>query len=254
MATIVADGDQAIPRGTRRAVGQRLGFVDRRKDANRSGDVIREEAARQNRYSRFVGAMKLILPIVALGMISTIFIWPKLYLEEGRFRVGFLSNLSLDTLENLTLVRARYIGTDKKNRAYMVTAEMANQVSPESDQITLSAPAADITLEDGKWLAMTAKSGEFGQKAQTLLLWGEVSIFHDDGYSFHTETVSVDLKQGSAEGDQPVVGFGPAGRLEAEGFRIIDKGRRVVFTGKSKLVLWPGAADALGGGMKQYTQ
>ena len=40
-------------------------------------------------------------------------------------------------------------------------------------------------------------------------------------------------------GDEPVRGQGPFGTLEAEGFRILDRGKRLVLSGKSRLVLYP---------------
>ncbi|MDJ0949428.1 MAG: LPS export ABC transporter periplasmic protein LptC [Alphaproteobacteria bacterium] len=211
--------------------------------------------ARKDRYSRFVGTMKFLLPTVAASMMILLLLWPQVMnVEEGHFRVGFLSNLTLNTLENLTLVRAKYIGADREQRPYMVTAEMANQASPDSDKITLSVPAADITLKDGKWLALTAKSGEFRQHSQQLRLWGEVSIFHDDGYSFYTESARVDIKQGYAEGHDAVVGYGPAGSLKAEGFRVVDKGRRIIFTGKARLVINPNADDSVGSNIRKLAQ
>lgn len=242
MATMVAE-ERA------RAVGERLSFLDRKH--RQDHPTVQRDGRGKDRYSRFVGAMKFVLPGLAAGMLALILIWPNLKVAESGFRVGFLSGLKLDSLENLTLVRARYVGTDKENRPYMVTAEMANQVSPASERITLSVPAADITLEDGKWVALTAKSGEFDQKAKKLVLWGEVSIFHDDGYSFQTESAQVDLELGNAEGDDPVVGYGPLGSLTAKGFRVIDKGRRIIFTGESHLIARPGARAVMSSSMKK---
>lgn len=251
MATFAADDSGAVER-IGRGPGERRGLLRRRGGRRGRSRAAGEAVTGKDRYSRFVDAMKFLLPAIAAAMIVAILVWPSMSLEEGQFRVGFLSNIKLNSLENLTLVRARYVGADQKDRPFMVTAEMANQVSPQSDLVTLSAPAADITLEDGKWLALTAKSGEFRQKSQQLVLWGQVSIFHDDGYTFQTESAQVNLKQGSAKGDEPVVGYGPAGTLHAEGFRVIDKGRRVVFTGPARLVIQPDSGGTFGETMGRY--
>ena len=143
------------------------------------------------------------------------------------------------------MIKARYVGSDEKNRPFTVTADMANQASPQSDLVILSVPAADMTLENGKWVALTAKSGEYYQKAKRLVLKGQVSLFHDDGYTVQTEIARIDLGAGSADGNKPVIAYGPAGKLRAEGFRIVDKGRRIVFTGKSHLVMRPGQQEGL---------
>lgn len=214
--------------------------------ARRNGGARRVQAALfKDRYSHFVGLMKFGLPAAAAAMIGLIALWPHLTFDND-FRIGFLSALKVRDLENLTLVRARYLGTDEKNRPYTVTAEMATQANPKSDLVTLSAPAADITLEDGTWVALTAKTGELHQKSRSLDLIGQVSIFHDDGYSFRTESVRIDLAAGTAIGDEEIIGYGPMGRIEASGIRVLDKGRRVVFTGKARLVILPGADERIG--------
>jgi len=217
------------------------------------GELPRGRPGRDG-YSRFVGLMKWLLPALALSMIALIALWPNIDFESAGVRSGFLSSLRLVDIENLTLIRARYVGTDENNRPYTVTADMASQENPESPTVSLAAPAADITLEDGKWVAVTARAGEFNQQDQTLALNGEVSVFHDDGYSFRTEGVRINLADGSAEGDLPVSGHGPAGTLEAEGFRIVDKGRQVFFTGRTSLIILPGANRSLMPGLQGQEQ
>ncbi len=75
---------------------------------------------------------------------------------------------------------------------------------------------------------------------EVLHLDGEVDLFHDTGFEMHTPSATVDLKNGTAAGDQPVRGHGPTGALNAAGFRILDGGKRILFTGKARLVLSPG--------------
>lgn len=255
MATLAAhngdlDGDLA-GRETTPARGQ-VTLLMRRPRLLRRAAGGAEGGIFKDRYSRFVEAMKFTLPALAACMMALVLLWPNVGFDDGRFRVGFLSTLKLGNLENLTLVRARYTGIDDKKRPYTVTAEMANQISPTSDRIQLSVPAADITLEDGKWIALTAKSGEFQQDSQKLTLTGNVSIFHDDGYSFQTESMMINLKQGDARGDAPVVGYGPLGTLRAEGFRIIDKGRRIIFTGRAHMVIRRKGGAGLSPQMRNY--
>jgi lipopolysaccharide export system protein LptC len=55
----------------------------------------------------------------------------------------------------------------------------------------------------------------------------------------HTESAQVNLAEGVASGDAPVVGQGPAGELEAEGFRVSDDGKRILFDGHARLVIVP---------------
>ncbi|MDP4797014.1 MAG: LPS export ABC transporter periplasmic protein LptC, partial [Rhodospirillales bacterium] len=109
--------------------------------------------------------------------------------------------------------------------------------------VELDSPKADILLEDNTWLVLTAKRGIFGREAEALDLVGSVVLYHDSGYEFLTEKAKIDLKKSIAEGDQPIRGQGPFGNLQAEGFRLVDKGKKIYFTGKSKLTIYPGAGQ-----------
>jgi lipopolysaccharide export system protein LptC len=52
-----------------------------------------------------------------------------------------------------------------------------------------------------------------------------------------TKTAHVDVSADTAEGHDPVSGRGPSGDIDAQGFRILDKGDTIIFTGKSDLLL-----------------
>ena len=102
-------------------------------------------------------------------------------------------------------------------------------------------PKADITLEDGTWLVLTANDGEYSREEKALNLAGQVNLYHDSGYEFRTERAAIDLTTGTALSNDPVSGQGPFGRLAAAGFRMMNKGKVIHFLGKSKLTLYPGA-------------
>ncbi len=72
-------------------------------------------------------------------------------------------------------------------------------------------------------------------------LKGGVIMFHDMGYEFHTPRASIDMANRSARGDSPVQGQGPFGQISAAGFRLLENGERIIFTGKTRLVLFPDA-------------
>jgi len=148
--------------------------------------------------------------------------------------------LTADQTEDPSIVNPRYIGIDKNNQSYSITADLARRLAKGSMSVELEMPKADITLEDGSWLVVTAKNGVFKRTKKTLNLIGAVNLYHDSGYEFRTTKVRIDLEKGNADGDTPIRGQGQFGDMQAEGFRLIDKGKTIIFTGKSKLVLYPG--------------
>ncbi len=195
-------------------------------------------------YSRFVQMMKILLPTVAALLIVLILVWPYLRSEDLRFRLSFAA-LTANETEDPSMVNPRYLGIDGENQAFSITADLARRLDEGSPAVELEMPKADITLDDGTWLVVTANSGVYKQIKKSLDLTGAVNLFHDSGYEFKTSKVRINLETGVAEGDAAVRGQGPFGELRGEGFRFIDKGKTIVFTGKSKLVIYQGLGKSV---------
>ena len=197
-------------------------------------------ARRPTRYSRFVIAMKVGLPIVALALVGLLFIWPQVQVSNIRLSVG-LASFRAANPESPIMVNARFVGSDKRDQAFSITADLAKNLLLGQSQVELEVPKADLAMRDGSWLVMTARTGLYDQVGKSLALEGAVNLFHDSGYEFNTETAHIDLQAGVAVGNKPVQGQGPFGQLTAEGFRIEEMGKRILFTGKAKLTIYPTA-------------
>lgn len=200
-------------------------------------------------YSRFVSMMKFFLPALALIVVALVVLWPHLGADDLKFRLGFAA-VKLGIAEEPSMVNPRFVGADKENQPYSVTADLARRLTggslaEDAETVELEMPKADIMMKDGTWLVLTSKTGVFARGNQTLDLKGAVNLFHDSGYEFRTEIAEIDLAAGSAGGTAPVEGQGPFGNLTAEGFKLINRGKTIFFTGKSKLVLFPGAGKTL---------
>lgn len=221
--------------------------------ANTAGSSGPKAGQKRGSYSRFVTLMKICLPAGALALAGLVVLWPQLQVGDKGFRPG-VASVGPQDADRLRMVNARFSGLNKKTLPYTVTAPLAIQDNPQADEIELTNPKTDITLEDGSWLALTADRGRYFQSRQILDLFGMVNLFHDSGYEFQSTRAHIDLVAGTAEGDQPITGQGPFGELTAEGFRILDKGRTIHFTGKAKLVIYPrgerSAADGPKGGSR----
>jgi len=214
----------------------------------RAGAAPRPENGQQRaggtRYSRFVTAMKVVLPALAVGLIGVVVLWPRLQEQAAGFRLGF-SGGGGGTASRPELVNARYLGTDDNKRSYTVTADKADQVGNDGALVSLSAPKGDIALNNDGWMIVDARSGLYNKDTKTLDLMGKVTLYHDKGYEVHTPYARVHLDARRAEGDRETRAQGPFGRARGEGFRVRDRGNTVIFTGKSHVLLH---ADTGGGG------
>ena len=195
-------------------------------------------------YSRFVTMMKVLLPVIALALIVLVVAWPYLKFNDTRFSIGF-TTLRVGNVEDPAMINPRFQGADKDRQTFSITADIAKNLLNGDKSIKLEMPKADISLEDGSWLVVTAKNGIYVRQNETLTLNEQVNLFHDSGYEFRTESAVIDLTKGTASGTVSVEGQGPFGNLKAEGFRLVDKGKTIYFTGKSKLTIYPGAGGTL---------
>lgn len=194
------------------------------------------QAGGHHRYSRFVGTMRLVLPSLAVVLLGLVLAWPRLTANDDKFKIGF-AQLSPNSVENLSMVNARFFGINRRNQPFTLTADVATEDEPGSGLIVLDQPKADFLSPSGKGIYVESRRGFYNQKTQLLDLEGEVNLYHEDGYEMHTEKARVDLKASTAEGHVPVTGHGPQGRIDGEGFRILEKGAQVVVTGRSSMNL-----------------
>jgi lipopolysaccharide export system protein LptC len=190
--------------------------------------------------SRQVAYLKLMLPAIALLIVTLILAWPRIVRDDNRVRFG--GGVTAAEAETLRMVNARYVGLDDQQRPYVVTSALATRETAHAPLTDLATPKADMTTASGAWVAVTAQTGVYHNDAKLLDLAGDVSVFHDGGTEFHTTKAQVDLSAGSAAGDEPVDGQGPTGTVAAEGFRLYDRGAVIIFTGKAHMVLLHGGA------------
>ena len=193
-------------------------------------------------YGQFVGFMKVVLPTIATALLLIVIIWPQLNEQRDKFEIGIVK-LEKGAAENLRMVKARYTGVDRSKRPFSITAEEAEQADPKLPIIELIQPKADLVMENGTWIAVTAEIGNYNRATQLLELSGTVNLFHDKGYEFRTASAILDLRAGDAIGTEPVQGQGPFGYLQAESFVIRNRGERIEFHGNTQVILLRNPAD-----------
>lgn len=190
------------------------------------------------RYTRFVGCMRLGLPLVAGAIIITIIIWPQLPENKKQFRLGISASEVAGEISQ-AIVNPRYTGLNTKQRPYTITAETASPTAKDPDLIKLTSPKADLVTREGRWLALSAPSGLFDKGKEELTLQDTVNFFHDSGHELIASNITIDLKGGSALSRENVKGQGPLGNIHSKGIRITDNGSRWEFLGPAKITFYP---------------
>lgn len=196
-----------------------------------------------NSYSRFVARAKQVLPLIAFGLLVLVAVWPRLDITFDRF--SLIPKLDPRLAHDLRMLNARYTGVDRENRPFVLTADAVEQFSNDVDDLVgLEGPKADMTTSTGGWFEASAYTGTYQPQSKTLDMFGNVALFADRGDEFHTDSARIDLVRSTAQGDEHVTGQGPFGHVDAAGFRVLDRGATIIFTGHTDLYLEPNARKA----------
>ncbi|MBK18248.1 MAG: LPS export ABC transporter periplasmic protein LptC [Rhodospirillaceae bacterium] len=189
-------------------------------------------------YSRFVLLMRIALPVAAAAIIALVVAWPQLGEKPKGFRLG-VSKVTIHDSGGQQIVNPRFSSTDANQRPFNLTADSAFQQKQDPNLVDLAFPKADMTKKTGTWMALSADSGLYNRKSEILNLKGTVNLFHDSGYELKTSVAQVNMAEGTAEGNDAISGHGPGGTVKGAGFRILERGKTMIFTGKSQMVLYP---------------
>lgn len=187
--------------------------------------------------SRRVERLKYSLPGLALVALLVLIGWPQvqrwLYQQQPT-----LAQTTLVPPANNTATRPEYKGTDEKNQPYTITADHGVETSLE--EIELTHPKMVMNLKSGDVVTLTSASGNLNKATNKMHLVGNVTLTHSQGYALETAEAWINCNEGSAHGDSPIAGDGPAGAIMANGFRLAERGNKVTFIGGTQLLLMSG--------------
>jgi lipopolysaccharide export system protein LptC len=204
----------------------------------------RESGARQTRRKGRRGApvrvLKVALPLVVFLTLGYVGYW---WLESRGTIVDptLIQRVPSDETgkAEVTVQDVKYDGKDGKGRPFSITANSASHVDGDDRHISLKKPLADITMSGGAYVALTANDGMLDRDADIITLVGDVTLFHDNGLSFQTDSATINLKEKTAEGSDVVEGQNGDGELVSQGFRVRDDGDTIEFTGKAYMKIYP---------------
>lgn len=210
---------------------------DGKSDGRLSQLSLGERPVKVNRgYSSFVRKLRLILPLIAIGMTVIILTW-----DEAGQRIAPLKKEEVlpqsREIQN-ELLKPVFNSIDEKQQPYTVTADRATQGRDNPDIVELAKPVATLQQNDGTKLDADATSGLYEQKSQKLNLEGDVHLRHSDGTVLTTEELRVDLATQKAYSGRDVRVENKSGTIDATGLEGDAEGGTLIFTGPAKVILY----------------
>ena len=188
------------------------------------------------RYSRIVGNLKITMILFAVMIMLVIIIVPMFKKQEDRFELTF-DHITTDLDEKPTMINPKFQGMDKDRQSFNVTADEAVQIS--DDNIVLSNVEADVSSKDGNWYNIVANAGKLNLPRKNIDLNGSVTVYMDSGYEFFTESAHINLDENVTTGNEPIMGQGTLGTLNAKGFIMRGDNNSILFYGGVRLTIFP---------------
>lgn len=192
-------------------------------------------------YSTFVSLMKIALPLGALVLLSSVFLFARSV--QIRDTLPEALNHLEENLERQKALSPVYHTTTTDNRPVRVAAAEAEETSTP-DVFYARQVIGSMELRRGGTAVMTATNGRLYQRTNIGQFTDGVTIDTSDGYRFVSDTLETDIAQEAARSDTPVLVTGPFGRLEAGAMEIHPRNDpedrpRAVFTGGVRVLYAP---------------
>ena len=134
------------------------------------------------------------------------------------------------------LSKPLFIGLDKKKKPFKVSALKATRYNDNQDEFNLEKPKGEIETNSEKFF-MNGDFGVYNKKSQLLTVEGDVNLTDKISMEFKTSKAFFDFKKEILFSNTEVVGRKKHSLIKAEGFKILNKKNKIIFTGKSKLIL-----------------
>ncbi len=195
-------------------------------------------AAVDNRYSRFVQFVKIALPLLALGLLSTMFLLSRSVDVDGA--IPFFEGVE-QIARDQKLASPKFSGVTSDGSTVSVTAESAKPDLTDPRRMSAVNVMADITTTSGAQFFVISDNAIYDGGTDLLDLLGRVQITTSSGYELTTDKLVANLEETGLRAPGPVNGAGPSGTLEAGEMELTgNSGSQVlVFKGGVKLIYDP---------------
>lgn len=171
----------------------------------------------KDRHSRRVGRLKVLLPLFALVLLSSLFLLSGRVDPDDAVLAAGVDAEAL--IRDPRMTAPSYAGATSDGTAITLTAQSARPASA-----TRTATADDVTarfdMPDGSSANLLAAGAEIDNSVNELRLTGGVTIQTSSDYTITLSAMTARLDRSGAAGEGPVQGEGPLGTIKSDRFTL----------------------------------
>jgi lipopolysaccharide export system protein LptC len=211
--------------------GNRALAQNARADREAVDGIRAREFQRARRHSILVGALKVILPLVATGILS-------LYFLPSLFRVSIDNGRGTATVRAITveagslkMLDPHVKGVNERDDAYDFTADSATQAARDADVMYLDKVRGIMVGHDGKVTTLTAPNAVHNNREDKMIFNNGALVTREPGMSAIFKTATAFMKLQLVDSKTPVIVRLHESTIHAESMVLFWNDQRAIFEG-----------------------
>lgn len=190
-----------------------------------------------DRYTRVVNWLKILLPLMALGLLATVFLFARSPAPEGEVPYAVIEDIARDP----RIGAPAFSGVTPDGAAVTLGARA---VRPQGNALIVDDLRIEITAPSDEGVVVTAQEGDFDPTTRRATLTGLARIESTTGYRLEATGLEVNLAEGTLRTLGPLAARAPFGDFEAGGLEVTEGGEHLVFNEGVRLLYQPPAEGA----------
>ena len=193
-----------------------------------------------DRYSRMIAFLKVLLPLMALALLSNLFLLSRN--TEPMASIPFAEAEVNERMRDQQITGPFFSGSTEQGDQISFSAGKIG-VADGNGRVTANDISAQIDLSSGARLVFFADLGEVDIANDTSILSGKVLITTSTGYKINSERLVSAMTSLNMESPDKIIAEGPLGTFSAGSMRLTlsekTKSTQMVFTNAVKLIYDP---------------
>ncbi|QXT40027.1 hypothetical protein [Gymnodinialimonas ceratoperidinii] len=195
--------------------------------------------ARDNIYSTMVVWVKVTLPLIALGLLSSIFLLSGTPDPDDALAYADVDVNQIVREQRVT--EPRFAGILGEDQEIVLTAAAVSTTGSATDRIQAQTIDGRMELGPTEFMTLQAANGEFDMAAQLATLTDEVVVQSSTGYRILSDTLVMALDMINMRSPTPVHATGPGLDLTADTMELVGpEGEAILrFNGSVRVLYEP---------------
>lgn len=194
------------------------------------------EFQKASNHSRQVKIMKILLPVIAIGLVLAVGL---AFIVYSTANVGISVRSAGIADGKLVMRNPKLDGYDGENRPFKLEADKAIQTIEDPTQVELERIEGKIPMLNNGWVKISAANGNFNTETKKLELGGGIRLITNEGIQANLKDAYIDINQGSMKTDRKISITAPQASIKSQSLSIEKNGKRIIFENNVMLTIRP---------------